>query len=91
MCTFLITLPDSDLGVSEISKVDFEVYPNPTTDIINIKTKGKLSSSTLYNLNGEVVLKSTDSKINVKNLFKGIYVLRTLIDGKESTKKIIKN
>ncbi|MCA4809767.1 T9SS type A sorting domain-containing protein [Empedobacter stercoris] len=65
-------------------------FTNPTTDIIQIKTKGNLTSSVVYNLQGQIVLKSTKNEIDVSHLPNGIYILKTLIDGKEATKKIIK-
>lgn len=90
LVSFLITLPDSDLGTSEVINTKFEVFPNPTTDIIQIKTKGNLTSSVVYNLQGQIVLKSTKNEIDVSHLPNRIYILKTLIDGKEATKKIIK-
>ena len=84
----MIALPK--LGTSEVNTVKFEVYPNPTTDVINIETKGKLSSSILYNITGQKVLTSDQNQINVSSLPKGTYILKTIIDGNENTKKIIK-
>lgn len=86
--SFMIALPK--LGTSEVNTVKFEVYPNPTTDIINIETKGKVSSSVLYNMAGQKVLDSDQKQINVSSLSKGTYILKTTIDGKDVTKKIIK-
>ncbi len=88
--SFLIDLPKDDLFTNESNKVSFDIFPNPTTETINIQTKGKLTSSILYDMNGKLILKSSEKSINVKHLPKGIYILRTVIDGKESTKKIIK-
>ncbi|WP_312556543.1 T9SS type A sorting domain-containing protein [Empedobacter brevis] len=89
--SFLITLPDT-LGTTEAtSKVEFDIYPNPATDFVNIKTNGKLESSIIYNMSGQVVLKSVDKKLNITKLPKGVYVLKIVIDDKETTTKIIKN
>lgn len=87
--SFLISLPK--LGTSEVANtVKFDVFPNPTTDVINIDTKGQVSSSVLYNMAGQKVLDSDQKQINVSALPKGTYVLKTTIDGKDVTKKIIK-
>lgn len=86
--SFMISLPK--LGTSEVKAVEYSVYPNPTSDIINIETKGKLSSSILYNMTGQTVLNSDQKQLNISSLPKGTYVLKTIIDGIENTKKIIK-
>lgn len=88
--SFLISLPDSDLSTTNINSTTLEIYPNPTTETINIQTNGKLTTATLYDMNGKLILNTSEKSINVKHLPKGIYILRTIIDGKESTKKIIK-
>lgn len=86
--SFMISLPK--LGTSEVNTTKFEVYPNPTTDVINIETKGQISTSILYNMAGQKVLNSDQKQINVSSLPKGTYILKTTIDGKDVTKKIIK-
>lgn len=86
--SFMISLPK--LGTTEVNKVEYSVYPNPTSDVINIETKGNLSSSVLYNMTGQIVLHSNQKQLNISSLPKGTYVLKTIIDGTENTKKIIK-
>ena len=86
--SFMISLPK--LGTSEVNQVEYSVFPNPTSDIINIETKGKLSSSILYNMTGQKVLSTNEKQLNISSLPKGTYVLKTIIDGNENTKKIIK-
>ena len=86
--SFLISLPK--LSTSEVNKTNYTIYPNPATDIINIETKGTLSTSVLYNMAGQKVLASDQKQINISSLPKGTYILKTIIDGNENTKKIIK-
>lgn len=86
--SFLISLPK--LGTSDINSVKFEVYPNPTTDFINIEAKGTVSNSILYNMQGQKILNSNQNQIDISVLPKGTYILKTTIDGKDVTKKIIK-
>ncbi|MGV0924786.1 T9SS type A sorting domain-containing protein [Empedobacter tilapiae] len=88
--SFLISLPKDDLSTNEVNKVNFDIFPNPTTEIITINSNGKISSSILYNTNGEVVLRSNNKQINISSLPKGIYIIKTIIDGKDYTKKVIK-
>ena len=58
---------------SNLAKVS--VYPNPATDVLNIKTlDGKMSvTSQIYDANGRLVLESTGTSINVSQLAKGVY------------------
>ncbi len=61
-----------------------EVYPNPTNDILylkNVKLKDELTTVQIINELGEIVLSlntlSEDNSINVANLSKGIYTVKS--------------
>ena len=41
-------------------------------------------------MTGQKVLSSNEKQLNISSLPKGTYVLKTIIDGNENTKKIIK-
>jgi len=77
------------------------IYPNPTTDFINIDFKGFESSKVVcevFNASMVKVLKQEFSisgidhkeKINLKDLPPGIYILRLECNGKTTYKKLIK-
>jgi hypothetical protein len=77
-----VSYENSCVGVtnSDNQTVDSErlrVYPNPTHDIIHvgqrINTRGM--ESLIYNVYGELVLRSHDHRINISMLPAGIYVL----------------
>ncbi len=74
-----------------------KIYPNPTSNIINIITnEGKvIENIEIYNIIGEKVNfnKSTsDNKtIDLSNLEKGVYIIKIKTDGKYSFQKIIVN
>jgi hypothetical protein len=72
---------------------DVRVYPSPVTDVINVSVEnGALHKIEVYSLLGKQVFTSTKSKINVKSLAKGVYLLKIHgEDGSFTTKKIIKN
>lgn len=65
----------------------FEVYPNPTADIvsINIKDASRKYNYKLFDLNGgllqQAVLSNQKSSLNVEHLPKGTYLLNILKDG----------
>ncbi len=80
--------------------VQLRVYPNPTTNLVNIELKGAKSSYKVkvYNLKGELVkedMVEPDSKLmwntldkNGKQLAQGIYLIQTEVGGKKLTQKI---
>lgn len=70
------------------------VYPNPVTDILNIRSKNTINKVTVFNAVGQVVKTIDDLKdnrIDLSNLPSGIYFVKTTNDAKESQSfKIIK-
>lgn len=71
-----------------------QIYPNPTTNFINISTKKKITSAEIYDINGRQLLKTNnvENKISVENLPNGMYLLKLQLEnGATKTEKIIKN
>ena len=68
------------------------VYPNPTSDVLNISSKLEVLSSEIYNLGGQLVASyGAVSQLDIANLAKGNYILK--INGKDKvySQQIIKN
>ncbi len=64
---------------------DISIFPNPTSEYLNIKHAETNYESTIRDVNGKVVnFDKNNDKINVKNLTNGIYFLT--ISTKEMTK-----
>ncbi|MCR4660178.1 MAG: choice-of-anchor J domain-containing protein [Bacteroidales bacterium] len=76
-------------GIESVGDVTVSVYPNPATKVISIKAEG-LRQVELLDVNGRVVLTSTESTVNVSNLANGVYMLRTITDGGMAINKIVK-
>ena len=53
----------------------FTITPNPATDHITISCSEPIEKTTIYNLNGMAVLRTTDVEINVSSLPAGIYLV----------------
>ncbi|PDS26526.1 S8 family serine peptidase [Flavobacterium branchiophilum] len=76
----------------------FEVYPNPSNGIYNIKVNkffGKLNAQ-VVDINGRVVMNNIDEftnekQINISNLQSGIYILKIVGDNINYSTKLIKN
>lgn len=86
----------SSINDSNIN-LDFQIYPNPTSDICFVIFKKTFLSvsATLTNLQGQTLIRSdklnTNTLIlNIENFKTGIYILQIKADGKEIKRKIIK-
>lgn len=86
----------SSLGIEEMGdSYGITVYPNPTSDILNIASqKAKIESATITDTSGRIVLtnqlSSNNGVVKIGHLPKGVYILTLKVDGKNVTKKIIK-
>lgn len=67
------------------NSIDVSVYPNPFVDELNFETAG-FESVSLYNMLGELILSSSESKINTSDLKSGQYV--AVVNTNESTFKV---
>lgn len=85
----------STLGVTSFINTAFSIYPNPVTEILNIKStnSNNVTFAQIYDLNGKLLLESnvTHSSINVNSLAKGTYILLMRDEnGKDYGQKFIK-
>lgn len=86
------TATDPFLAVSNVSKKSFvSVYPNPTADVVNIKSDKKVASVSIYDAAGKVVKTTVETSINVENLANGSYIVNiNYVDGSKESTKVIK-
>ncbi|MDN3692951.1 T9SS type A sorting domain-containing protein [Chryseobacterium tructae] len=76
---------------SKVSKVETSLYPNPATDVLNIKSKGKVNAVEIYDVSGRKVSADLDGdKVNVKNLNPGSYIISIETKEGKTTEKFIK-
>ena len=90
------TVPN--LGFDEVAFLDnaFTIYPNPTSDVLNIKLRKDINEKdilgvSIYDLKGSLVSITSDfkSNIDIKNLSKGSYVVKIEFLNYLISKKII--
>ena len=62
------------------------VYPNPVKDVLNIE--GEFESVELFDVFGKLVLISTESTVNTKDISDGIYMMNIINNNMIITKKI---
>lgn len=88
---YQINLETLGTGSNSLSKAELIIYPNPTSDYINI-SNDKIKEATIIDFTGKTLIKSTSKTIDLSTLPKGIYILNaTLENGKSISKKLIKN
>ncbi|AZA76737.1 T9SS C-terminal target domain-containing protein [Chryseobacterium sp. G0186] len=82
------------LGTSEVSKASasaISVYPNPATDVLNIKSKEKVNTIEIYDVSGrKVPAELNGDKVNVRNLNPGSYIINIETKAGKTTEKFIK-
>ncbi len=82
------------LGLSDLTSVDFDYYPNPVNEVLTIQSQVTIKSIDVYNLMGQIVLRSStisNGKIDLSTLNSGIYLVKATFDGGHAeTLKIVK-
>jgi hypothetical protein len=89
-----VSLTLANLSTSEnlLSK-NLQIYPNPTSDYLNLKGDKKIAAVKIFDISGKMVLSldKTEGKIDVSRLIKGDYVLAVQnADGTSYTHNFIK-
>jgi hypothetical protein len=87
---------DAALTKSEFSLLDFRIYPNPVSNVVNIVAPEEMIGSvfSLYTSLGQLVLEqkieSTNSNIALEPIAKGVYYYQINSLSQSKTGKIIK-
>jgi phenolic acid decarboxylase len=71
-----VTLTVVGVGINELEKIGVMVYPNPVTDVLNIKTDGTIRNITVTDLSGKIVYKGIDQSISISSLSNGVYFVK---------------
>jgi hypothetical protein len=85
------------LGLSKEVKLDFAMYPNPSTDYLTIQLpSGSLKADiSVFDLTGRLIksseITSTSNKLDIQYLSTGMYLLIIESEGKIGSKQFIKN
>ncbi|MDF2933049.1 MAG: hypothetical protein K0R36_2380 [Chryseobacterium sp.] len=69
------------LAVNDISTVDVSVYPNPTSDFVNIRSDKKVKNIIVYSLEGRKLNEVRDSKVDLTSYPAGSYLLDITLEG----------
>ncbi len=82
------------LGTGEQTIEGFSFYPNPVSDIIQLKAISNIETVELFNLSGQRLLSeninSTAHSIDFSSLRTGNYIMTVVSEGKKGSYKIVK-
>ena len=86
---------NESLGTNNVIKSSpMQIYPNPVTDILNIRSEEEIRKLTIYSAEGKKVAEKIPSKdkrsINVQSLIQGIYFIQVFTNDNVKTFKFIK-
>ncbi len=82
---------DGVINIKTVNKIDFNIFPNPTNEVLNINTGNEqISSIAIYDNAGRIITQQNynsqvqgNLQINVSNLATGAYVIK--LQGKNAT------
>ncbi|MCB0399179.1 MAG: aryl-sulfate sulfotransferase [Winogradskyella sp.] len=83
--------PCNNLSTSEFEIDAVTIYPNPTTDFIQIESINEIDKIEVYNILGRRISVTIESKIDLSQQPSGVYVIKIHSGNKSTTEKIIKN
>lgn len=85
---------EDSLGVNDLASFDFNYYPNPVNDVLNIQSQNTVKSIEIFNLTGQKVMnpsKVNEGEVNMTGLNSGVYIFKvTLENGVVETFKVVK-
>ncbi|TXD47227.1 T9SS type A sorting domain-containing protein [Polaribacter sp. IC073] len=81
-------------GVDNNTLASVSLYPNPSTNFLNISSDKRIEKASIYNILGKLVqtisVDDTSKIINVSNLSAGIYLIKYTVEDAVGTAKFIK-
>ena len=81
----------TSLGIDDLNQLDISIYPNPTSDTVNIDSSSSQLKVVVFDILGKQVLnKPNTNSVDVSSLSKGAYFIKVSDGINTSTKKFIK-
>lgn len=86
-----IEASNATLSVASVNKKSsFSIYPNPTSDFIQIDTPEKVKEVHIYSASGQKIMTSQETRINIQSLSSGVYFVEVKTSNQSSIHKIVK-
>jgi len=81
---------EDPVGISENKMNSFAVYPNPARNIIHLTGVSPTEKVIIYSVDGQIVLTTTASSIDISSLENGKYFIESKINGISTRAQFIK-
>jgi Secretion system C-terminal sorting domain/Ig-like domain CHU_C associated len=82
------TLSTNDFDAKNLQ---FNIYPNPAINVVNIEVASELKSVEVYSLQGQKIKSTSSKELNVSDLSSGVYMIRVEdTNGAIATKRLLK-
>lgn len=79
------------LSVQEMTKVNYKLYPNPTTDVINVSVDSKIKSAAIYDMSGKMLkVKFVEGAADISHLAPGVYTVQLETEAGKIVDRFIK-
>jgi len=87
------------VGAATASAVDFSkkavvMFPNPATNVLNFSSENAIDTIEIYNIMGQKVVSAKPSQnaasVDVSGLTNGVYIVNTMVNGKQNAARFIK-
>jgi uncharacterized surface protein with fasciclin (FAS1) repeats len=90
-----VLIPSTTVSVNEIEAISVDVYPNPSSDFIFVKSNdGNIDQVTLINMEGKVLfvreIETSETQIDLSNYNTGRYILQIEGNGTTVHKNLVK-
>ncbi|MBO6606208.1 MAG: aryl-sulfate sulfotransferase [Psychroserpens sp.] len=81
----------SSLSIAEFELDAIEIYPNPTSGIIQIESELAIDGVNVYSMLGQKVLSNTSTSVlDLSSLQSGVYILNIISGERQISKRIVK-
>lgn len=77
-------------SINDLQADKFKLYPNPTSDNIQIKTDFRIDNIEIIDNSGHIIFQTKKTDLNLTQLTSGVYFIRIYSDNQTIMKKIIK-
>lgn len=89
-----VTITFAAIGIDDVNGIDVNIYPNPASRIVNLRTAEAISTVSVYNAIGQQVMlrqgNGNDMQIDLYNLANGHYTMRIVTtEGHVAIRKFI--
>ena len=78
-------------AISDSNASTVSIYPNPTSDVVNLSSVDGIKAISITNLSGKTVWSGGASEfpLNISSYAKGIYLVNVVTEGGVKTEKVI--